>query len=359
MYDYRRKTKKVTVGTSSIGGNAPIRIQSMCSTEAHDRDACLSQTLALQAAGCDIVRLASPDKEAAHIFSYLKEHGVTVPLVSDIHFDYRIAIEAIAAGADKIRINPGNIGADENVRAVVRACMEKNLPIRIGVNSGSLEKQILAKYGAPTAEALAESAMYHASLLEKFDFTDIVISIKASTVREMIRANRILAEQCDYPLHLGVTEAGTAHMGTIKSAAGIGALLADGIGDTIRVSLTADPTEEVKEARNILRALDLCESGIDIVSCPTCGRTQIPLIDMVGDFEARIAAGDVKTNGKLRVAMMGCVVNGPGEAREADIGIAGGKDEAVLFRHGEIIKKIPASRAVDVLVEEINALSAR
>ncbi len=356
MYEYRRKTNQVCVGGVRIGGDAPIAVQSMCSTEAHDTEACLSQTLALQNAGCDIVRLAAPDKEAARTFAYLKEHGVRVPLVADIHFDYRIALEAAAAGADKIRINPGNIGDDERVRAVVRACREKGLPIRVGVNSGSLEKHILAKYGAPTAEALAESAMYHASLLEKFDFPDIVISIKASTVREMIRANRILAEKCSYPLHLGVTEAGTAHMGTIKSAAGIGALLADGIGDTIRVSLTADPCEEVREAHNILRALGLEQTGIDLVSCPTCGRTQIPLIDMVNDFEARMARGDVKTDKKLRVAMMGCIVNGPGEAREADIGIAGGKDEAVLFRHGEIVKKVSASAAVDVLVEEINRL---
>ncbi len=356
MYEYRRNTNQVTVGTVKIGGAAPIAVQSMCSTEAHDKEACLAQTLALEHAGCDIVRLAAPDKEAAHTFAYLKEHGVGVPLVADIHFDYRIALEAVAAGADKIRINPGNIGEDERVRAVVCACREKGLPIRIGVNSGSLEKHILAKYGAPTAEALAESAMYHASLLEKFDFTDIVISIKASTVREMVRANRILAEQCSYPLHLGVTEAGTAHMGTIKSAAGIGALLADGIGDTIRVSLTADPVEEVREAHNILRALELEETGINLVSCPTCGRTQIPLIDMVNAFEARMAAGEVRTDKKLRVAMMGCIVNGPGEAREADIGIAGGKDEAVLFRHGEVVKKIPAAEAVDVLIAEINRL---
>jgi (E)-4-hydroxy-3-methylbut-2-enyl-diphosphate synthase len=237
---------------------------------------------------------------------------------------------------------------------VVNACRERGLPIRIGVNSGSLEKHILAKYGAPTAEALAESALYHVALLEKFDFTDIVISIKASTVREMIAANRVLAEKCSYPLHLGVTEAGTAHIGTIKSAAGIGALLCDGIGDTIRVSLTDDPVREVIEAHNILRALELEQTGINLVSCPTCGRTQIPLIDMVNEFEAR--RGEITTDKKLRVAMMGCVVNGPGEAREADIGIAGGKDEAVLFRHGEIVKKIPAQDAVRVLIEEINKL---
>lgn len=354
MNSYRRKTSQVRVGGVMIGGDAPIAVQSMCSTDTHDAAACLAQTEALAAAGCDIVRLAAPDKECAETFSYLKERGVTVPLVADIHFDYRIALECAAAGADKIRINPGNIGDDERVRAVVRACREKQLPIRIGVNSGSLEKHILAKYGAPTAEALAESALYHVALLEKFDFTDIVISIKASTVREMIAANRVLAEKCSYPLHLGVTEAGTAHIGTIKSAAGIGALLCDGIGDTIRVSLTDDPVREVIEAHNILRALELEETGINLVSCPTCGRTQIPLIDMVNEFEAR--RGEITTDKKLRVAMMGCIVNGPGEAREADIGIAGGRDEAVLFRHGEIVKKIPARDAVSVLIEEINLL---
>ena len=354
MNSYRRKTSAVRVGGVTVGGDAPIAVQSMCSTDTHDMAACLAQTQALAEAGCDIVRLAAPDRESAQTFAYLKEHGVTVPLVADIHFDYRIALECAAAGADKIRINPGNIGDDERVRAVVNACRERGLPIRIGVNSGSLEKHILAKYGAPTAEALAESALYHVALLEKFDFTDIVISIKASTVREMIAANRVLADKCAYPLHLGVTEAGTAHIGTIKSAAGIGALLCDGIGDTIRVSLTDDPVREVIEAHNILRALELEESGINLVSCPTCGRTQIPLIDMVNAFEAR--RSEITTDKKLRVAMMGCIVNGPGEAREADIGIAGGKDEAVLFMHGEIVKKIPASEAVDVLIAEINKL---
>ena len=354
MNSYRRKTSAVRVGGVTVGGDAPIAVQSMCSTDTHDMAACLAQTQALAEAGCDIVRLAAPDRESAQTFAYLKEHGVTVPLVADIHFDYRIALECAAAGADKIRINPGNIGDDERVRAVVNACRERGLPIRIGVNSGSLEKHILAKYGAPTAEALAESALYHVALLEKFDFTDIVISITASTVREMIAANRVLADKCAYPLHLGVTEAGTAHIGTIKSAAGIGALLCDGIGDTIRVSLTDDPVREVIEAHNILRALELEESGINLVSCPTCGRTQIPLIDMVNAFEAR--RSEITTDKKLRVAMMGCIVNGPGEAREADIGIAGGRDEAVLFMHGEIVKKIPASEAVDVLIAEINKL---
>ncbi|MBO5649352.1 MAG: flavodoxin-dependent (E)-4-hydroxy-3-methylbut-2-enyl-diphosphate synthase [Clostridia bacterium] len=354
MSEYRRKTPAVRVGNRVIGGNAPIAVQSMLSRDTHDAEGCLAQTAALEAAGCDIVRLAAPDAESARTFAYLKEHGVQVPLVADIHFDYRIALECAAAGADKIRINPGNIGDDARVRAVVQACREHGLPIRIGVNSGSLEKHILAKHGAPTAEALAESALYHIALLEKFDFEDIVVSIKASGVREMIRANRVLAEKCSYPLHLGVTEAGTAHIGTIKSAAGIGALLCEGIGDTIRVSLTDDPVREVEEAHNILRALELEEQGINLVSCPTCGRTQIPLIDMVNEFEAR--RSEIVCSKRLRVAMMGCVVNGPGEAREADIGIAGGRDEAVLFCRGEIVRKIPAASAVDVLIEEINKL---
>ena len=352
--EMRRKAKEVRVGTLTLGGNAPIAVQSMLNTDSHDAEACIRQTQALTAAGCDIVRLAVPDIAAARTFAVMKERGITVPLVADIHFDYKIALEAAACGADKIRINPGNIGDDERVRAVVNTCREKGLPIRIGVNSGSLEKHILAKYGAPTAEALAESAMYHAALLEKFDFTDIVISIKASTVREMIRANRILAEKCDYPLHLGVTEAGTVHTGTVKSAAGIGSLLCDGIGDTIRVSLTADPVQEVVEGHTILRALGLEDNGIDLVSCPTCGRTQIPLIDMVAEFERRMP--ELHPSRRVKVAMMGCIVNGPGEAREADIGIAGGKNEAVLFRHGEIVRKIPASEAVDLLINEIKEM---
>jgi len=347
-------TRAVRVADRVIGGGAPITVQSMCSTPTYDKEACLAQVQALEMAGCDIVRLAVPDKACASTFAYLKEHGVRVPLVADIHFDYRIALEAAACGADKIRINPGNIGDDDKVRLVVEACRQRGLPIRIGVNSGSLEKHILEKHGAPTAQALAESAMYHASLLQRFDFSDIVISIKASTVTEMIEANRLIAEKCDFPLHLGVTEAGSMQMGTIKSAIGIGALLADGIGDTVRVSLTADPVEEVREAHRILRALEI-EDGIHLVSCPTCGRTQIPLIDMVNAFESRM--GEIRYSGSLRVAMMGCVVNGPGEAREADIGIAGGRDEAVLFRHGEIVRKIPADTAVDVLIEEINAMN--
>ena len=353
----RRQCTVVTLGGGStavtIGGTAPIRIQSMLCTDSHDVDACYQQIQALTDAGCEIVRLAIPDIEAAKTIAALKERGVTVPLVADIHFDFRIALEAAACGVDKIRINPGNIGDDDRVHAVVKACATRGIPIRIGVNSGSLEKHILAKYGAPTAAALAESALYHASLLEQFDFGDIVLSVKASTVKSMIEANRCLAAQCSYPLHLGVTEAGSVRMGTVKSDIGIGALLADGIGDTIRVSLTADPVEEIHAAKRILSALDLC-GGYDVVSCPTCGRTQIPLVDMVSAFEARMNELPTLSNGKtMRVAIMGCVVNGPGEAREADLGLAGGINEAVLIRRGEILKKVPADNAVSALIDLI------
>lgn len=353
----RRRSSTVTLGHGAsaitIGGTAPVRIQSMLSTDSHDVEACYKQVEALTEAGCEIVRLAIPDIEAAKTIAVLKERGVTVPLVADIHFDYKIALEAAACGVDKIRINPGNIGDDERVRAVVKACTARGIPIRIGVNSGSLEKHILAMHGAPTAEALAESALYHASLLERFDFYDIVLSVKASTVKSMIEANRSLAARCAYPLHLGVTEAGSVRMGTVKSDIGIGALLADGIGDTIRVSLTADPVEEIYAAKRILSALELC-GGYDVISCPTCGRTQIPLIDMVAAFESRVNELPTLPSGKtMRVAIMGCAVNGPGEAREADVGLAGGKNEAVLIRRGEILKKVPEGAAITALIDLI------
>ena len=354
----RRKTAPVTVGGVVIGGDAPIAVQSMCSTDTHDMAACLAQTEALEAAGCDIVRLAAPDKESAATFAYLKEHGVTVPLVADIHFDYRIALECVAAGADKIRINPGNIGSDERVRAVTNACRAAGVPIRIGVNSGSLEKNILAKYGAPTAEALAESALFHISLLEKFDFYDTVVSVKASGVREMIEANRLLAERTVCPLHLGVTEAGGEARGRLRSAIGIGTLLAEGIGDTVRVSLTADPVREISAAQEILQALHLGRPSLEIISCPTCGRTKIDLIPLLHRFEEAVAEEGLATC-PVKVAFMGCAVNGPGEAREADVGIAGGVDEALLFRHGEIITKIPASEVVPRLIEEVKRLALR
>lgn len=356
MAKARRVSRQISIGGISIGGRSPIAVQSMTNTDTLDREATLGQVTALAKAGCDVVRLAVPTLEAASTFSYLKEKGVSVPLVADIHFDYRIALAAISAGADKIRINPGNIGSREKISAVVSACRERGIPIRIGVNSGSLEKHILAKYGAPSAEALAESALYHASLLEEMDFYDTVISVKASSVKTMIEANRILAERTDYPLHLGVTEAGGVRAGMIKSAVGIGSLLADGIGDTIRVSLTADPTSEVPAARDILAALGLDETRrMDVISCPTCGRTRIDLIPLLSEFESRIDALGLRRL-PLKVAFMGCAVNGPGEAREADVGIAGGDGEALLFRHGEIVAKYPAERIVDALIDAILAL---
>ena len=352
----RRMSKAVRVGRLTVGGGSPISVQSMTNTDTHDAESTLRQVRALENSGCDIVRLAVPDLEAARTFAYLKEAGVSVPLVADIHFDYRIALESLAAGADKIRINPGNIGSRERVAAVVSACRKRGVPIRIGVNSGSLEKHILAKYGAPSAEALAESALYHASLLEEMDFCDTVISVKASSVETMIRANRILAERTNYPLHLGVTEAGGLRAGMIKSAVGIGALLADGIGDTVRVSLTADPTNEVPAARDILSALGLDETRrLDVVSCPTCGRTKIGLIELSARFEEEILP-KLHPSRPIKVALMGCAVNGPGEAREADIGIAGGIGEALLFKKGQIVRKVDEAQILDVLLDEINRM---
>lgn len=349
----RRNTKKIVIGRTAIGGDAPIAIQSMTNTDTHDAAATLSQIHALERAGCEIVRITVPDLEAASTIPYLKEKGVTIPIVADIHFDYRVALRCAEVGVDKIRINPGNIGDAERVRAVCRACRQKQIPIRIGVNSGSLEKEILARYGAPTPEALCESAMYHVSLLEAADFEDIVISIKASNPYNMIAANRLLAEQCAYPLHLGVTEAGSRAMGSIKSAVGIGSLLVDGIGDTIRVSLTDDPVEEIDTAKQILHAVGIeGQSRMDIVSCPTCGRTKIDLIPLVAEFERR-AKEEGLIELPIKVAIMGCVVNGPGEAREADIGIAGGKGEAVLIQKGEILRKIPEDKIVSTLIEEV------
>ena len=350
-----KKTKKVKIGTVTIGGGERIAIQSMTNTDTHDLDACLTQIRALEAEGCDIVRLAVPDLAAVSTIGKLKEL-VNIPIVADIHFDYRIALECAAAGVDKIRINPGNIGSDERVREVARVCEGKDIPIRIGVNSGSLEKSILAKYGHPSAEALAESALFHASLLEKFDFDNIVLSVKSSDVKTMIDANRILSERTSYPLHLGVTEAGTETQGLIKSSTGIGSLLCDGIGDTIRISLTAEPVREIKSAKALLKAIGRSEANtINIVSCPTCGRTKIDLISLVNRFE-EIADSTLTVSRPITVALMGCVVNGPGEAREADIGIAGGDGEAVLFKKGEIIRKIPEELIIETLIKEIEAM---
>lgn len=352
----RKITKQVTVGSIKIGGGAPISVQSMTNVDTHDYAAVKAQIDALETAGCDVIRLTIPDHDAVKTIYKLKENGIKTPLVADIHFSYKLAIESAAAGIDKIRINPGNIGDDEKVRAVAEACKQKNIPIRIGVNSGSLEKHILEKYGAPTAEALAESALYHASLLEKFDFDDIVISVKSSDVPSMIKANRILSERCSYPLHLGVTEAGRVGTGTVKSAIGIGALLSEGIGDTIRVSLTDNPVCEVEAGREILKSLGLFGLGYyNLVSCPTCGRTKINLIKIGRDIENALKELPAPKR-KITVAVMGCIVNGPGEAAEADIGIAGGNGEAVLFKKDKIIRKIKEENITDELIGEIKKL---
>ena len=343
-------TRQVMAGSVKIGGGAPVSVQSMLSVPSYEIKKSVQQAVALQQAGCEIIRLAIPDREAVRLIPAIKEK-VSVPLVADIHFDYTLALESAAAGIDKIRINPGNIGDDSHVKQVADACRIRNIPIRIGVNSGSLEKHILARFGGPTAEALVESALYHASLLEKFDFTDLVLSMKSSNLDTMIEAYRLASERCDYPLHVGVTEAGTRRMGLIKSAIGIGGLLHDGIGDTIRVSLTADPVEEVQAGLDILRAMGL-RGGPKMVSCPTCGRTRIDLIGLASRVEEKLRNVDKD----ITVAVMGCVVNGPGEAREADIGIAGGKGEGLLFRHGEILRKVPEENLLDELMKEIDRM---
>ena len=340
----------MVAGGLPIGGGAPISVQSMLNVPSTDVEGSVRQARALEAAGCDIIRAAIPDMEAVRLIPAIKE-AVGIPLVADIHFDYRLALEAVAVGVDKIRINPGNIGSEDRVKAVADCCRTRGIPIRIGVNSGSVEREILAKYGSPTPEALVESALYHVSLLEKFDFEDIVISIKSSSVASMIRAYELCSTRCEYPLHLGVTEAGTERMGLIKSSIGIGSLLQRGIGDTIRVSLTADPVQEVRAGIDILRALGLRE-GPELVSCPTCGRTRIDLIRIAGEVEERLRS----CRKPIKVAVMGCVVNGPGEAREADIGLAGGRGEGLLFRKGEILRKVPEEKLVDELMKEIEKL---
>ena len=347
----RRISKKVKVGNIYIGGDSPITVQSMLNVPSTDIEGSVKQAVELEKAGCQIIRAAVPDMAAVSLIAKLKEN-LTVPVVADIHFDYRLALESISAGVDKIRINPGNIGSDDRVKAVADACKQKNIPIRIGVNSGSVEKHILAKYGAPTAEALVESALYHASLLEKFDFDDIVISIKSSNVQTMIEAYTLAAEKCNYPLHLGVTEAGTYNMALVKSSIGIGSLLAKGIGDTIRVSMTDSPVKEVEAGYSILKALGLNNGGVDIVACPTCGRTRIDLIGLANKVEEKLK----ECNKNIKVAVMGCAVNGPGEAREADIGIAGGDGCALIFKKGEILCKVPEDEALDRLMKEIEKL---
>ena len=346
----RRRSREVKIGNITIGGNNPIAVQSMTFTKTCDKEKTLEQILSLEKAGCDIVRFSVPDEESANSISFLKEN-TNIPLVADIHFNYRLALLAAEQGIDKIRINPGNIGDEDRVKAVVDECKKRRIPIRIGVNGGSLEKDILAKYGSPCPEALFESAMYHVKLLEKFDFNDIVVSIKSSDVKGTVEANRIFAERTDYPLHLGVTEAGTERMGIIKSSAGIGAMLLDGIGDTLRVSLTDEVEKEVAAGKDLLKSIGLL-SGINIVSCPTCARTNINVIGIANKLHELLD----KSDKCLKVAVMGCAVNGPGEAKDADIGIAGGNGDALLFKKGEVIGKISEDRVIEVLLNEIEKM---
>ena len=351
MSNKRDTTRKINVGGVAVGGGADVSVQSMCNTKTWDVEATVAQIKAMKAAGCDIVRLAVPDMAAARAISDIKE-GVDMPLVADIHFDYRLALEAAARGIDKIRINPGNIGGEENVKAVADACRQRGIPIRIGVNAGSLEQRLLEKYGHPCPEAMVESVAGHAALLEKFGFYDICLSLKASSVPLTVAAYRMAAERFEYPLHLGVTETGTEYMGTVKSAMGIGGLLCMGIGDTIRVSLTADPVREVYAAKAILKAAGLRREGVNIVACPTCGRTRIDLIGLAGRVEE--ALKDCRK--PITVAVMGCIVNGPGEAREADVGIAGGEDCGVLFVKGEMREKLPYDELLPALLRYVDAL---
>ena len=347
----RTQTKQIHVGPVAIGGGAPVAVQSMCNTHTSDARATIEQIARLHDAGCEIIRLAVPDQAAADALPEIV-HASPIPVVADIHFDYRLAIAAAEHGADKIRINPGNIGGEDRVKAVVDCCRAHKVPIRIGVNGGSLEPRLLEKYGRPTPEALVESAFGHIALLEKYDFHDICVSMKSSSVPLMIEAYRLFSERSDYPLHIGVTETGTARMGTIKSAMGIGALLCQGIGDTMRVSLTADPVQEVLTAKDILKAAGLRKTGVNIIACPTCGRTRIDLIGLANQVEQALAACEKP----ITVAVMGCVVNGPGEAREADIGIAGGDGCGILFVRGKQLKKLPYDELLPTLLEYIEKL---
>lgn len=344
-------SKKLKIGNISIGGGEPVTIQSMCNTKTADTKATIAQIDRLEKCGCEIIRVAVPDMESARAIEKIKEN-IHIPLVADIHFDYRLAVAAMEAGVDKVRINPGNIGSEEGVKAVALMAKQKNIPIRIGVNSGSIEKEILEKYGHPTAEGMTESAKKHIDMLNRYDFDDIVISLKSSSVPMTIDAYRLMSQKFDYPLHIGVTEAGTFLGGTVKSAIGIGSLLKDGIGDTIRVSLTDEPEKEVTVAKEILRALDLRDDGAKLVSCPTCARTSIDLIPLAKKVEEYL----LNVNKNITVAVMGCAVNGPGEAREADIGIAGGKGEGLIFKKGEIIKKVKEEQLFDELIKEIETM---
>lgn len=348
---FRENTKVIQIGNKKIGGGNPVLIQSMCNTKTEDVAATVDQILKLEAAGCDIIRVAVPTMEAAAAIRQIKKQ-IHIPIVADIHFDYRLAIAAIESGADKIRINPGNIGAKERVKAVVDKAAEYGIPIRVGVNSGSLEKPLLEKYGGVTAEAIVESAKKEIAAIEDFGYDNIVVSIKSSDVMMCVKAHELMAKDCRYPLHVGITEAGTLLSGNIKSSVGLGIILYEGIGDTIRVSLTGDPLEEIKSAKLILRALKLRKGGIEVVSCPTCGRTQIDLIGLANKVENMVEDIDMD----VKVAVMGCVVNGPGEAREADLGIAGGIGEGLIIKKGEVIRKVPESELLSELRKELLAL---
>ena len=349
----RERTKTVQIGNVAIGGGHPVAIQSMCNTKTEDWHSTVDQILRLEKAGCEIIRVAVPTMEAAEALREIKSR-IHIPLVADIHFDYRLAIAAMENGADKIRINPGNIGSEERVRAVVEKARERQIPIRVGVNSGSLEREILEKYGGVTPEALVESALGQVKLIEKMDYRNLVISIKSSDVLMCVKAHELIAQRTDYPLHVGITEAGTVYSGSIKSAVGLGIILYEGIGDTIRVSLTGDPLEEVKAAKQILRTLGLRKGGVEVVSCPTCGRTRINLIPLAGEVET--LAEEFDDLDGVKVAVMGCVVNGPGEAREADVGIAGGIGEGLLFKKGQIVCKLPETELLPALKLELEEM---
>ncbi len=345
----RRNSKEVKIGKIKIGGNNPIAVQSMLNVPSYEIQKSVEQAEKLKECGCDILRVALPDKDALKLIDAIKSK-VDIPLIADIHFDYKLAIEAAYAGIDKIRINPGNIGSEERIKAVAKVCIDKNIPIRIGVNSGSVERHLLEKYGSATSEAMVESAVYNAKLLEKFDFDNIVISIKSSSVVKTVNSYKMLTDMCGYPLHLGITEAGTEDIGIIKSSIGIGSLLLGGIGDTIRVSLTDDPCKEVKAGINILKSINMYEKGgIEFVSCPTCGRTRINLIKIAKKAQAALNG----INKNLKVAIMGCVVNGPGEAKDADIGITGADGVGIIFKKGKVIKKVPEENLVQELIKEI------
>ena len=347
----KKTTRQIRIGSVPVGGGAPCAVQSMCNTDTRDIDATIAQIGLVADAGCEIIRCAVPDMEAAQALGRIKERS-PIPVIADIHFDYKLALQVLEGGIDGLRLNPGNIGEQWKVAEVVKAAAERRVPIRIGVNAGSLEKELLERYGHPTAEAMVESALGHIRILEELGYEEIKISLKASDVMKTVAAYRLLSERVDYPLHIGITEAGTVFSGTIKSSVGLGILLADGIGDTLRVSLTGDPVDEVRVGYEILKCLGLRQRGVNFVSCPTCGRCQINLIKVAEEVERRLQGVDKQ----ITVAVMGCAVNGPGEAREADVGIAGGKGEGLLFRHGEIVRKVPEDKLADALIEEISRL---